>query len=283
MADIVAHSAAGRKDSPTAFIDDLPITCASRNYVMNEIGGVISAREYGHYIAVTNPETMYHGQRIPSMGEYIRNSDFSVCDGVGVILAGLSWGHVVPRFPGPTLHLLASEWGIEHGWRHFYYGGKKGVADLLATRLKERYPGLIVCGTYCPPFGEISPEEDERIVQIINDAKPDIVWVGLGVPKQEKWIAAHQDRLQVPWLIGVGASFDYHAGTVSWAPALIRAMGMEWLFRLIVEPKVRARRTWLHLVYVVQTLLKGIFTLAFLRPKRIAENRTTNSLPIMQP
>jgi len=270
MADIVAHSAAGRKDSPTAFIDDLPITCASRNYVMNEIGGVISAREYGHYIAVTNPETMYHGQRIPSMGEYIRNSDFSVCDGVGVILAGLSWGHVVPRFPGPTLHLLASEWGIEHGWRHFYYGGKKGVADLLATRLKERYPGLIVCGTYCPPFGEISPEEDERIVQIINDAKPDIVWVGLGVPKQEKWIAAHQDRLQVPWLIGVGASFDYHAGT-------------EWLFRLIVEPKVRARRTWLHLVYVVQTLLKGIFTLAFLRPKRIAENRTTNSLPIMQP
>jgi N-acetylglucosaminyldiphosphoundecaprenol N-acetyl-beta-D-mannosaminyltransferase len=279
MAEIVAHPSAGRKKSPAAFIDNLPITCAPREYVLKEIGRAIDSREYGHYIAVTNPENMYHGQRIPSIGEYIRNSDFSVCDGVGVIVAGLSWGHVVPRLPGPTLHLLASEYGVQRGWRHFYYGGKEGVADLLATKLKEKYPGLIVCGTYCPPFGELSAEEDERIVQIINDAKPDIVWVGLGVPKKERWIAAHQDRLHVPWLIGVGASFDYHAGTVPWAPAPVRAIGMEWLYRLIVEPRMRAKRTWWHLIYVVTTFLKGLFTLAFLRPKKITANEMTTSLP----
>lgn len=267
MTEIVAHPASGRRVHPAAFIDNLPITTASREYVLEEMERAINSREYGHYIAVTNPENMFHGQNIPSIGDYIRNGDFSVCDGVGVILAGLSWGHVVPRLPGPTLHLLATEYGVKRGWRHFYYGGKEGVADLLARKLTAKYPGLVVCGTYCPPFGPMSAEEDARVVGVINAAKPDIVWVGLGVPTKERWIAAHQDVLQVPWLIGVGASFDYHAGTVPWAPRLVRTIGMEWLFRLVVEPRVRARRTWWHLIYVTRTFLKGLLRMEFVRPK----------------
>lgn len=140
---------------------------------------------------------------------------------------------------------------------------------MLATKLKEKFPKLIVCGTYCPPFGELSPDEDARFVQMINDAKRDIVWVGLGVPKKERWIAANWDRLQVPWLIGVGASFNHYAGTVLWAPAPIRAIVMEWQYRLIVEPNIRAKRTWWHFVYAVRATLKGFFTLAFMRPKKI--------------
>jgi N-acetylglucosaminyldiphosphoundecaprenol N-acetyl-beta-D-mannosaminyltransferase len=268
MTDMVAAPAQGKGSHPTAYIQGLPISCATREYVLTEIERAIAAGETGHFIAVTNPENMYHGLRIPSIGEYIRNSDFSVCDGVGVILAGLTWGHVVPRFSGPTLQLECSGWGMAKGWRHFYYGGKEGVADEMARRLKTKYPGLIVCGTYCPPFGEVSPEEDARIVDIINKARPDIVWVGLGVPAKERWIASHLRRLQVPWLIGVGAAFDYHSGAIPWAPAPIRAIGMEWLFRLVVEPRMRAKRTWWHAIYVFQTFFRGLVTLRFLRPTK---------------
>ena len=268
MTEVIAAPAPNRRPHPTAYIRGLPITCASRDHVLSEIGRAIAARESGHYVAVTNPENMYHGLRIPSIGSYIRNSDFSVCDGVGVILAGLAWGHVVRRFSGPTLQLACSERGIAQGWRHFYYGGKPGVADEMARRLKEKYPGLIVCGTYCPPFGELSPEEDAHVVEIINQARPDIVWVGLGVPAKERWIAAHLHTLHAPWLIGVGAAFDYHSGAIPWAPAPVRAIGMEWLYRLIVEPKMRAKRTWWHLIYVVQTLFAGLARARFLRPAR---------------
>jgi N-acetylglucosaminyldiphosphoundecaprenol N-acetyl-beta-D-mannosaminyltransferase len=266
---IAAPPAPNRRTHPAALIEGLPVSCVSRQYVLEEIARAIEARETGHFISVTNPEIMYHGLRMPGFGEYIRNSDFSVCDGVGVIVAGLAWGHIVPRFSGPTLQLECSGYGVSKGWRHFYYGGKPGVADEMAKRLKEKYPGLIVCGSYSPPFGEVSPEEDARVVELINAARPDIVWVGLSVPGKERWVAAHLGRLQVPWLIGVGAAFDYHSGAVPWAPAAVRAIGMEWLYRLIVQPKTRARRTWWHLVYVVQTFLKGLVSARFLRPARI--------------
>jgi N-acetylglucosaminyldiphosphoundecaprenol N-acetyl-beta-D-mannosaminyltransferase len=266
--EVVARPAPARRVHPAAFIEGLPVTCAERSYVLKEIERAINAREIGHYIAVTNPENMYHGMRMPSIRAYMRNADFSVCDGVGVIVAGYGWGHRIPRFPGPILQLEASNFGAQKGWRHFYYGGKEGVADEMARRLKEKYPGMIVCGTYSPPFRELTPQEDEEIVRMINDAKPDIVWVGLPVPKKERWIAAHLGRINAPWLIGVGAAFDYHAGTVKWAPAPIRAMGLEWLYRLIVEPKVRAKRTWWHLIFVVQALTKGVLTGRFIKPVR---------------
>jgi N-acetylglucosaminyldiphosphoundecaprenol N-acetyl-beta-D-mannosaminyltransferase len=266
--EVIAQPSPWRRVHPAAFIEGLPVTCAKHDYVLGEIERAITARENGHYIAVTNPENMYHGIRKPEIGAYMRNADFSVCDGVGVIVAGLGWGHRIPRFPGPTLQLEASEWGVKKGWRHFYYGGKEGVADEMARRLKEKYPGLIVCGTYSPPFRELTPDEDDEITRMINDAKPDIVWVGLPVPKKERWIAAHLNRLDAPWLIGVGAAFDYHAGTVPWAPAPIRAAGLEWLYRLIIEPKVRAKRTWWHLVFVVQALGKGVLTGRFFKPAR---------------
>lgn len=272
MTQVIARPAPGRRMHPVALIDGLPMTKGSPQYVLAEIGRAIDARETGHYIAVTNPENMFHGQRQADIGAYIRNADFSVCDGIGVAVVGWAWGQWIRRFPGPTLQLEASREGVQKGWRHFYYGGKEGVADEMARRLKEKYPGLIVCGTYCPPFRPLTPEEDNEVVKLINDANPDIVWIGLGVPTKERWIAAHLGRLKAPWLIGVGAAFDYHSGAIPWAPAPIRAIGMEWLYRLIIEPKMRLRRTWWHLIYVAQTFLKGLVTLRFLFPQKSLEN-----------
>jgi N-acetylglucosaminyldiphosphoundecaprenol N-acetyl-beta-D-mannosaminyltransferase len=261
-------------DSPTpsrvtaAYIDGLPISGESPAEVLAEMERSINARETGRYISITNTESMYIGLRKPDHAEYIRNADFSLCDGVGVVLTGLAWGERIKRHHGPVLQLDCVEYGESRGWRHFFYGGKEGVADELERCLKLKYPKLNVVGTYCPPFRPLTPEEDDHVVQLINDAKPDILWVGLGLPKQEYWIAQHFGRFDVPWTVGVGAAFDYHSGNVPWAPAPFRALGIEWIFCFITQPRYRAKRYWRSGVYVVQEFLKGIFTLQFLgKPK----------------
>ena len=254
-----------KRRHPFAIIRELPINCAKKDYVLNEIERAITARESGHFICITNPETMYHGLRIPNFGEYIRRCDFSLCDGVGVTLAALAWGRIVPRHTGPILQLDCSERGVSKGWRHFFYGGKDGVADEMARRLTEKYPGLNVCGTYCPPFREHTPEEDEHVVELINAAKPDIIWVGLGLLTQELWISKHLGRLNASWMIGVGAAFDYHSGAIPWAPAPLRAIGLEWVFRLIIEPRLRFKRYWWSGIYVAQTFISGLWNGEFIR------------------
>lgn len=253
-----------------AMIDGLPISSETPAEVLAEVDRSIAAREKGRYISITNTESMYHGLRIPAHGEYIRKADFSLCDGVGVIVAGWPWGHRIRRFNGPILQLECSQYGQHKGWRHFYYGGKEGVADEMARRLKIEFPDLIVCGTYEPPFRELSADEDQAIVREINEAKPDIVWVGLGLLKQERWIANHLGRIDAPWMVGVGAAFDYHAGTVPWAPAVLRTLGLEWLFRLIIQPKLRAKRYWWSAVYVAQAFTKGVLTGKFLKRTTIS-------------
>jgi len=144
------------------------------------------------------------------------------------------------RVTGPTLMLKLCDWGRERGYRHYFYGGKEGVAETLARRLSERFPGLEVAGTFSPPFRTLTEEEGAAVVEKINATRPDVVWVGLGAPKQEKWMAAHVGRIAAAALIGVGAAFDFHSGNVKWAPGWIRKIGMEWAWRLAHEP----RRLW---------------------------------------
>lgn len=248
-----------------ALIEGLPISLASQEEVLCEVGRAIAAGEKGRTISITNTESMYHGLRIAAHGDYIRNADFSLCDGVGVIVAGWAWGHRIARFNGPILQLECSRYGVTRGWRHFYYGGKDGAAKEMAQHLKEQFPGLIVCGIYEPPFRALRAEEDAEIVRLINESRPDIVWVGLGLLKQEQWIAKHLGRIDAAWMVGVGAAFDYHAGTVPWAPAFLRALGLEWLFRLIIQPRLRAKRYWWSAVYVVEAFFRGLLTGQFLR------------------
>jgi N-acetylglucosaminyldiphosphoundecaprenol N-acetyl-beta-D-mannosaminyltransferase len=197
--------------------------------------------------------------RLPQHFEYIKNADYSLCDGVGVIAAGWAWGHRIRRLNGPIVQLECCRYGEARGWRHFFYGGKEGVAEKLAANLKRMFPGLIVAGTFFPPFRELTAQEDAEVVERIKAARPDIVWVGLGLVKQERWIADHLDRADVPWMCGVGAAFDYHSGAVPWAPAWIRRIGCEWIFRLILQPKLRAKRYWWSFVFVLEAAVKRIF------------------------
>jgi len=202
----------------------------------------IKIRRSGGYISITNTESMYHALRISSHFQYINNADFSCCDGVGVVLAGKMLGVKIPRLHGPDLLLKCCEYGVDKKWRHFFYGGKQGVAELLSKKLTEKFPGLITAGTYSPPFRQLNPDEDEAIIDLINNTTPDILWVGLGLLKQEKWIAEHLGRIKVPWMVGVGAAFDFHSGTIKRAPLFFRRIGLEWFYRTLFEPRLIRRQ-----------------------------------------
>jgi N-acetylglucosaminyldiphosphoundecaprenol N-acetyl-beta-D-mannosaminyltransferase len=131
---------------------------------------------------------------------------------------------------------------LERGHRHYFYGGSPEVVERLVSRLTKRYPGLVVAGHRSPPFRPMSEEEDAADVAAINEATPDYVWVGLGMPKQEKWMASHVGKIHATALIGVGAAFDFHAGTKPRAPRWMQRSGFEWLFRLVSEPRRLAHR-----------------------------------------
>ncbi|GBE29603.1 putative N-acetylmannosaminyltransferase [bacterium BMS3Bbin04] len=145
----------------------------------------------------------------------------------------------VTRCYGPDLFLavMKDSVGKDAGFKHFFYGGAEGVPELLGERMQERFPGLNVVGAYSPPFRELSPEEDEHIIQMIRNSEADIVWVGLSTPKQERWMSEHVNKLSRPVLVGVGAAFDFHTGRVVQAPKFIQKSGLEWLFRMLMEPK----------------------------------------------
>ena len=220
---------------------NMPFTRSTEADILDEIDRNIQGPRRRFTICVTNTESMYYALRAPEHADYIRRSRFSLCDGMGVVLAGLAAGKRLSRFNGPALLEQCCSRGVHSQWRHFFYGGASGVVERLAFRLRERFPGLIVAGSYSPPFRAIGAIEDESVLAYIQSTRPDILWVGLGLPKQEKWISDHAGKLEIPWCIGVGAAFDYLAGTANWAPSWIRRSGLEWLYRLFHEPRMLPR------------------------------------------
>ena len=119
---------------------------------------------------------------------------------------------------------------------HYFYGSTEETIAKLKTNLKEKYPGIKIAGMVSPPFRTLTEEEDQKAVDEINRTKPDFLWIGLGAPKQKKWMYAHRDRINAV-MFGVGAGFDFHAGTIKRAPLLIQKIGLEWLYRLLQNPK----------------------------------------------
>lgn len=145
------------------------------------------------------------------------------------------------RVTGPDLMREILSRSAEHGWKHFFYGSKQETLDKLNEVLLEKYPGAAVVGMISPPFRELTPEEDEEYIKQINDAKPDFLWVGLGAPKQEIWMAAHENRVDC-LMTGVGAAFDYEAGNIKRAPMWMQRLSLEWLYRLMQDPKRLLKR-----------------------------------------
>lgn len=241
-------------------VSGLPVTTQSFDEILQDMDEKISNASGRHYISITNTESMYHALRNEAHKSFIMNADHSCCDGIGVVIAGMFWGKKVPRRNGPILMLKACEYGLDKSWRHYFYGGKEGVADKLKVMLSEEYPGLNVAGTYCPPFGQLSEQEKQAVIDDIKKAKADIIWVGLGLVKQEAWIAEFLSEVNVPWMVGVGAAFDYHTGEVPWAPKWVQAIGMEWLYRTIVQPRIRIKRYIWSFHFMFESIFDAVVT-----------------------
>ena len=224
-----------------ARICGIPVTLCSEGEVLRAMDCNIRSERRPQYIVITNTESMYYARRYADHAQYIENAAFSCCDGVGVVLAGRAQRVKVSRIYGSTLLWRACEFGAPRGWKHFFYGGRPEVPKTLQQNLERLFPNMQTVGTYSPPFRALSPEEDEQEVKMINDSGCDIVWVGLGLLKQERWIASHLGRIRAPWMVGVGAAFDYHAGTVARAPLWLQRAGFEWLHRLCHQPRMLVR------------------------------------------
>jgi N-acetylglucosaminyldiphosphoundecaprenol N-acetyl-beta-D-mannosaminyltransferase len=193
------------------------------------------------YVCVTGVHGVMESQRDEELRRIHERAGMVTPDGMPLVwLAHLDGRRHVERVYGPDLMLACCEQSIRSGTRHFFFGGAPGIAARLAARLSARFPGLVVAGTCCPPFRQPTAEEDAQIVATIDAARPDIVWVGLSTPKQERWMADHVGRVDAPVLVGVGAAFDFHAGVKRQAPRWMQRSGTEWVFRLATEP----RRLW---------------------------------------
>lgn len=189
-----------------------------------------------HYINVCTTHTLLECYDAPALSAIVNQAGLATPDGMPLVWLGRAYGHRVERVYGPDLMLALCDLGQARGYRHFFYGGAAGVPELLAQKLRAQYPRIQVAGTYSPPYRALTAAEEQSVAATINGSGADIVWVGLGTPKQDYWVAQFRPLLDAPVLIAVGAAFDFHAGRVRQAPRWMQRSGLEWLFRLAQDP-----------------------------------------------
>ena len=195
------------------------------------------------YICATGVHGIMESQRDPAL-RVIHNMAFlCVPDGMPTVWIGRLQKHRrMRRVYGPDFMRQMCRRSSENGYRHFLYGGKPGVAEQLRYRLEQSIPGIQICGTYTPPFRELTLQEEDELIASVHCARPHIVWVGLSTPKQERFMARMLDRLDTNLMVGVGAAFDIHAGLLADAPQWMKSSGLQWLHRLVMEPGRLTRR-----------------------------------------
>jgi N-acetylglucosaminyldiphosphoundecaprenol N-acetyl-beta-D-mannosaminyltransferase len=197
--------------------------------------------EQPSYVCTCPVYTLMQGHERSEVRAALNSADWVTPDGMPVVWA-LRWlgASQVGRVYGPDLMLALSEISAQKGYGQYYLGGAPGVAEQLGLKMQQRFPGLKVAGTYCPPFRELTLDEEQMMISHLNASEADIVWVGLGSPKQDLWMAKYRASLKPALLVGVGAAFDFFTGRQPQAPRWMQHSGLEWLFRLASEP----RRLW---------------------------------------
>ena len=219
----------------------VPLALTDYERTMDWVDAMIARRERGYVIPAAVHAVMV-AQEEHETREAILGGALSVPDGQPLVWAMKLLGHPdASRVYGPELMARYCERAARNGTRMFLYGGRnQGALVQLALNLRKRYPGIKIVGGYSPPYRDLDAEERQGIADEINRSRADVVWVGIGQPKQEKWMAQMHSHLDAPILIGVGAAFDFHAGLVPQAPAWMQSLALEWVYRLAQEP----RRLW---------------------------------------
>jgi len=246
----------------------LPIAMTDYTEAMDVMDGMIARRDPG-YVCATAVHAVMVAQRDPEMRAAIHGASLTVPDGMPLVWAANLLGEdLEDRVYGPELMLRYSERSRDKGHRVFLYGGRdQGSLAQLTLNLRLRFPGIKIVGGYSPPFRDLTDAEDDAIAAQINVARPDVVWVGIGVPKQEKWMARMRDRIEAPVMAAVGAAFDFHAGRVSMAPQWMQERGLEWTYRIAQEPRRLLPRYLVHNPRFVAKIAKQLVR-ERLRPRR---------------
>jgi N-acetylglucosaminyldiphosphoundecaprenol N-acetyl-beta-D-mannosaminyltransferase len=226
------------EDVRTREVLGLPIAMTDYARAMDVMDGMIARREQGWLCAVAVHAVMV-AQSDPEMRRALVDATLTVPDGMPLVWAANMLGEDLPnRVYGPELMERYSQRCVERGHRVWLYGGRdQGSLVQLALSMRRDYPGIQIVGGYSPPFRDLTREEEDALAKQINASRPDVLWVGIGVPKQEKWMARMRDRIEVPVMCGVGAAFDFHAGRISQAPRWMQERGLEWTYRIVQEPR----------------------------------------------
>jgi N-acetylglucosaminyldiphosphoundecaprenol N-acetyl-beta-D-mannosaminyltransferase len=216
----------------------VPVDAVTMTEAIAHFHDRIRSRDQG-YVVFCTVSTILEARRDPSLMSAIKDASLVTPDGMPLVWLGSRRGARIERVYGPDLmrNLMAA---CGPDIRHFFYGGTPEVLDKMIARLKAAYPDLVVAGAHAPHFGPLTPDTIRRDAALIGRAEPDVIWVGLGHPKQEMWMRESRVLLDAPMLAGVGAAFDFLAGVKTEAPLWLRKMGLQWLHRLLSEP----RRLW---------------------------------------
>jgi N-acetylglucosaminyldiphosphoundecaprenol N-acetyl-beta-D-mannosaminyltransferase len=221
----------------------------------------IRAKKNKAYVCVAPVSTLVDCQKDPEYRRIVNGADMVTPDGMPVVWLLKSKGAAhAQRTYGPDLMRNLCDHGRAEGIKHFLYGSTLKHLALLEEKLNSQYPGINIVGAHAPAFKARADKEDAQILKRINETKPDIVWVGLGSPKQDFWMALNRPFLDAPVLIGIGAAFDFLAGVKPQAPRWMQKIGLEWLFRLLNEPKRLWRRYLIGNTLFIFHLLKDMFS-----------------------
>lgn len=205
--------------------------------LIQEVESMVAENQHG-YISFAGVHGVMECQRDPSLMTVFNEAAIAAPDGMPMVWAarhaGVTGGS---RCYGPDCMLMACRLAETKGWPIYLYGGKEGVASILATRLRSQFPNLHISGTHSPPFRPLTQSDVDDEIAMINNSGARLVFVGIGTPKQDRWMADRMASLQANVLFGVGAAFDFHAGMVRQAPKWMRNSGLEWLFRMMTEPR----------------------------------------------
>ncbi len=237
------------------------ITGTTMSKALSKVADMAVSGEPG-YVCFANAHVTVMSRHNLEFREALNNSTFSFPDGMPVFLVGrFLFGHKIQKISGPDFfyHMFADEQFRK--LNHYFYGGSEDTLKLLVEELQKKHPDCNIVGTESPPFRQLTDEEQRSALERMKSAKAQLVWVGLGAPKQELWMKKHASQLDSAVLLGVGAAFDFHAGSLHRAPLIMQKMGLEWLYRLLQEP----RRLWKRYFVTNSLFLFYVFVDSFKR------------------
>ena len=232
-----------------------------------------------HQVATVNLDFLRLAQENEAFRDVINRSELAVADGMPLVWASRWAGDALPeRVTGVELAEQCCALAAQRGYGIFLLGGSEGVADAAAEVWRARYPGLQIVGTYSPPMGPFTPAENQKMVALIRAARPHILFVAFGAPKQDLWIAEHQHQIGVPVAMGVGGVFNFAIGRVRRAPVWMREAGLEWLYRVAQEPRRLWRRYFVEDLPVMARILVEVASVRTIRPAQ----RATGNLGLLR-